>query len=249
VTVAHVVGQSTGTFVSGATAVSDAFPGNITNGNLITVIAWAYNNTGVHTFIAGDCSKTAGTATIGSISLDKQIAYDTGGGEYLNVGIWSAIVTGTGSATMQISNQPSDATIDITLAEFSTSTTWDSGRATASNSAHNTGTNIDSGSASSTGVGLFIGGMNFNGPSSGLTFTTNNSFTDIVKSDGSGGDQPGGSAYRIVTTTTTTSLDYTATNSGDSLAAVVVYTPTGGATMFVNPLSGRGGAAANPLVN
>jgi hypothetical protein len=241
VTVSAVVGQTTGANVGGASAVSDAFPGNITNGNLITVIAWSYNNTGVTTFVAGDCAKTAGTATIGTISLDKQLSADLGGGEYINVGIWSALVTGTGSATMQISNQPSDATIDISIAEFSTTTTWDAGRVTDSNAAQHTGTNVNSGSASSSGVALFIGGFNINASSSGLALTTNNSFTDIYKRDGSGGDQPGGGAYRIVSTGTTTSSDYTSTNSGDSLALVVVYTPTGGggASAFI-PIIGRG---------
>lgn len=213
--ISHVGAQGAGNqAVTSGTSNTQAFPANVTSGNLISVTAWGFNATTAHPWVAGDCTKSAGTATIGAVSLHIQSNVNAGG-DQINVGIWTAIVTGTGSCTMQVANMPAASAISMSVDEFSSTLGWDASRLVSTNNANSTvgSTTADSGTRTSGVAGLFLGGLNQDGPAAGQTITTNNTFTDSFKAP-NGAGQLGAGGFRIVAAVTTTSSNYTFTNSG-----------------------------------
>jgi hypothetical protein len=103
-----------GNVINSSGAVTRAFQSPVTSGNRIIVTGAMYTSSAVD-FVAGNCTKSAGTATIGTVTLDKYYNHATSG--YIGVGIWSAPVTGSGTLTMQVNNASSQGTI-IGLSEF-----------------------------------------------------------------------------------------------------------------------------------
>ena len=104
-TLAPISGQAGKASNTGATTVSRAFPSNVTAGNLIVVACVrALVSGGSDAFVSTDCAKLSGTATIGTVALDVALNFDVGGSNFGQVGIFSAIVTGSGSLTMEMSN-------------------------------------------------------------------------------------------------------------------------------------------------
>jgi hypothetical protein len=201
--------------------------GSITSGQLLVVVCGSYASPN-QPFVLGDISKTAGTATLGSFALDK--AYDNG----LNAhtAIWSAIVTGTGTCTVTVSNRPSGAYFDIGAEAFNGS--WDGSRAEASNGASGSGTTaVSSGNATSAGAAVFVGV--FDDVTGATSYTKDAAFTQLYVDAGSPNNS--GSIYRIVSSGTTDAAEWTANASIDSAAAVVVYKEIAGGSVV--------GAASN----
>src|SRR5688572_17812296 len=121
--IAHV--QSGGNFANNATAVTRSV-GSVTAGSLIVVCGMKFSPT-TDAFAAGDCTQSAGTATIGSVTLDRGHNLDMAGGSgWGSVGIWSAPVTGSGTLTMQVGGALAGSYLLIGAGEFSGS--WDSSR-------------------------------------------------------------------------------------------------------------------------
>src|SRR5262245_54821447 len=86
-TITHV--QSGGTSTPNSTTGSRAFGSNVTTGNKIFILAFRYADTSDDAFIAGDCAKSAGTATISAVSLvaEENVSYN--GTQFINAGIWA----------------------------------------------------------------------------------------------------------------------------------------------------------------
>lgn len=232
--IAHVGGQSTGNHANSTTSIAVAFPGNITSGNLIVAIGLVYKPSS-DAFVAGDLTKTSGTATIGTLSLDitpVNFAYNADT-NFVLVGIWSAIVTGSGSCTLTLAGAPAGSFLLLALDEFSGS--WDSLRVETS-STNTDGTNnttpAHSGNATSAGAALFIGGVAI-GSGTTTTITPDVAFTQIFEDQAGATDMVGSAIYQIVGTGTTDRAEWTLSGSGTWSegygAGVCVYREAAGA--------------------
>lgn len=212
--ISAVTGQQTGNAQGNATSTSKAFPGNVTVGNRISVQAQFFSGSTVHTPVAADCTKSAGTATIGTVTLDIHREFQYNGTSWIYVAIWSCLVTGSGSCTMQIANFPAGSDMNICISEFTSTIGRISPSATLTNSNTGTSTAVDSGNvttATSVSSSLIIGcGVNTSGTIP-ATWTEDAAFTKIF-SNLSGATVVGGSEYRIVTVATTDSASWTDEN-------------------------------------
>lgn len=228
VTISHV--QSGGTNTDSAQPGARTTAGNVTSGNLVVIVASRYSPSS-DTFVAGDCTKTAGTSTIGTVSLDAQITLDTGGGIYALVGIWSAIVTGTGSLTMSVAGSSTDYW-NVSVMEFSATTGWDASRldgtAVTNSTAANNSSPATSGNKSSTGGGVFVAGVGISGGSS-ITITEDAAYSLTFEEGNGAAHNIGSHIYQIVTGATTDNASWTISNPQDGwVAAQVVYKEVGG---------------------
>lgn len=225
------VQETTKAIADAASSVSKAFSSNVTSGNLVTVQCWRYDNGTDTAFIAGDCTKSAGTATLGAIALDKQANVNST--NPCQAGVWSAIVTGTGSLTMAVA-AAAGSYLGMTAGEYAGS--WDAGRLEASNSS--TATSATSpgvtGNGAAAGEGLFIACIAADASGDNdILLTANNSFTNLDKEVDATSHQPGAGARRIATATTTQG-SWTIDTSGLNgwAAALAVYKEAGGGGGF-----------------
>ena len=222
-TINFVSGQAGGAAGNNTTSVTRAFGSNVSANSLIIIVGMKYSPSS-DAFASGDCTKSAGTATIGTISLDRQVQVDTTNADFAAVGIWSVIVTGGGSLTMQVGGAVADSYLLIATDEYTGN--WDSTRAEAGNSNSDSADNTSpatSGNATSAGEALFIGGMNVN-TLAGVTITPDAAFTTIFE-DEAGTDDNGSAIRRIVSTGTTDQAEWTITGGTwyGWAAAVQVY--------------------------
>jgi hypothetical protein len=233
--IAHV--QSGGTNANNTTSVARAFSSNVTSGSLIVVVGMKFSPSN-DAYVAGDCTKSAGTATIGTIALDHSANITTGGTNHAAVGIWSAIVTGTGSCTMQTAGAAAGSYLLIGSGEFSGS--WDASRLEAGVSGAGTGSDGDaagsSGNASSAGAGLFIGGLSLE-TNVGGTITPDAAFTAMYENEAST-DANGSAIYQIVGGATTDAAEWTFTtnNNGYGIALAVYKEAAGAATSILRQM-------------
>lgn len=212
--------QNSGDFGDNTTLADFPFPNNLTAGRMIVVTGWMWNNgSAFGPFASANCTKTAGTATLGAITLSTQQQRTTSGAFQINVGIWTALVTGSGSCTMQIGTFPAGSFSVIALMEVSSDLGWDSSREEQTNGTTGSSTTPDSGNATSAGEALFVGGQVANfGTNSAIT--PDGAFSTCFESENGTTHQPGSAIYRVVTTGTTDSASWT-NAANDQWAAVV----------------------------
>ena len=224
-------GVAAGNFNNDATSVANNADLNVTAGQLVVICGMKYSPSN-DAFVAGDCTKSAGTATLGTIALDVSNNVNTDGGNYAAVGVWSAIVTGSGTLRMQVGDAVSGSYLLIGVEAFNG--TWDSSRLEASNSAtHGIGsptTVWSSGNATSAGAALFVGCAQFNNNTSGtISYNTiGGSAPTVIYQNTAGTDDNGGSVYRIVATGTTDDVAGTTANATIGNACVAVYKEAAG---------------------
>jgi hypothetical protein len=175
-------------------------------------------------FVVGDCTQTAGTATLGTIALDKTNG-GADGSVYGYAGVWSAIVTGSGTLTMQVGGAVAGSYLLIATEAFNGS--WDAARVEASNGTDSdTSSPVSTGDATSAGAGLFVGAMQ-NSSASASTITQDAAFTLIYENE-TGTDDNGSAIYRIVGTGTTDAAEWTSTSLSVGFASLVVYKEAAG---------------------
>ncbi|MDH5738734.1 MAG: hypothetical protein OEY77_00245 [Nitrospira sp.] len=212
---------------SGVTNMTRAFSSNVSSGSLLVVSAARWRSFDSALYIAGDLTKSAGTATIGSPTLH----YSAAAGSHQVVGIWSVLVTGSGSLTLQVAHPSGGTYGSVVAAEYSG--TWDSSRTEASNTGTGTGAAADSGNATSAGAAVFIGAL-----------TTDHSGTPALTEDAAfsllGEDEDASARIqhaaieRIVASGTTDSASWTI-GASTWVTGVVVF----------KEASGGGGAASS----
>lgn len=208
------------------TSISRAFGSNVTSGNLLVVVCAKYSPNN-DTFVSGDLTKSAGTATIGTPTLDAVIDTDfDGSGTRCVVGIFSVLVTGTGSLTLQVAGATAGSYLNLATAEFSSSTGWDSSRVEDTSTAQTATDGVtaaDSGNADSAGAALFVGGLSL--PiASNQAITEDAAFSRIFEEEDGSAHNCASAIRRIVSTGTTDSASWTVHSSALGwAAAVVVY--------------------------
>lgn len=231
--IARIAGQAAGAVADSATSVSKAYAGNVTSGNLLIIVGVKYSPSN-DTFAAGDCTKSAGTATVGTITLDKVNNYNYSGSEYVTVGIWSVPVTGTGSCTMQVGGGVAGSYWIIGIEEVSGADTGAS-RVEGTNSNQNTSGAPDTGTVASAGGALFVGGLG-TVTSGATTHTADGAFTLIYEQEDGSAHMTGSVIDMIVTTGTTDSASWTAPSGPQWAAALAVYKEASGAAATSLPL-------------
>lgn len=236
-TIALVSGQNAGAVTSPGTSVTRAFPSNLTVGSLVVVAVSAFKGATNDPFAVSDIAQSAGTATLGPWSLDEQINENlsSGGSTYLNTAVYSAIVTGAGSCTAQITGIPNGYHW-IAVAEFSGN--WDAARrhtATARWNTQASATAPDTGAVSSVGAALFIAVAATYSGANPVTYTEDGAFTSLYASTNGAADHTGELAYRVVTDATTDSAAWTAPATHGWNALIIVYKEAGSTTKKVPP--------------
>lgn len=190
------------------TSPTATFSSDVTNGNLLVVVASAYRaGTPPHAFSLGDLTKSSGTATLGTAQLDIQHVRANGSSSEIRVAIWSIPVTGTGSLTLSLAVNTGDYA-NIAAQEFSGADT-SSGRLDTSLSNDAAGpmsaSTLVIGDMTSAGAGVFVGG--FGGyTSTTTTWTPDAAFTTIYNV-GDVAYNASAAIYRIVSGATTDSAD------------------------------------------
>lgn len=195
ITAAQAAGGST---QDNAAAIARAFGSNVTAGNRV-VMAVAKFNAAQRVFVAGDCTKTAGSSTLGAIVLEHQFVYnDTGGtsGGYIHTGIWSAAVTVGGSLTLSVAADASSYMLCGQM-EFASS-------AGALSSSTVNQSSAASGAPSTGSVtparyeAVVIGVLAVSG-SGTTTITPDAAFTQAYEEENGGTSMTGSVIYRIIT--------------------------------------------------
>lgn len=225
-TITRVAAQAGGATVDLSTTASRAFPSNVTAGNLVWIAAGKYDPNSPSTFVVGDCTKSAGTATIGAITLDCVLNVGS-----IAVGIWSALVTGSGSLTLQVSNA---ATVYSAIGsdEWASSIGWDASRREDFKTGSGTATTQATASMTSAGAAGFVGVTCLDASGNISDYSQTGAYTRVyLETDGSV-HEPGCIFSALVGTGTSQVASTSNSLNGSQLyvAAGVVYKEaTGGA--------------------
>ena len=213
---------------SGVTSLAHSL-GTLTAGHLVTVKLATVGD--AKTFADGDLTKTAGTATIGAITLSGQVGGNNGDGGYTYAVEWSFIVTGTGTCTVTVAGLPSGSYPTLAHESYTSDIGWDSARVedtAGTYSATDGASALSSGDATSAGAALFSATLALNNGAA-VTVGTPSGFSAIVDNGSSGATvEVIATADDIVTTGTTQAAAWTysaldgSTYNGQA-ALLVVY--------------------------
>lgn len=147
--IALVGSQLGGTETISSPTVDQAFPANVTGGSRIVVVVHELENTPG----TGGVTQFSGSATLGTITRDGVLA---AGGNQVGIGIYSALVIGSGSLTMRYTQTGTRNANAIAVGEFSAIASSGFVGLTPSNTG--TGTAHTSGSIANTSGSLLIYG-------------------------------------------------------------------------------------------
>jgi hypothetical protein len=232
--------QETSTRFDAATDFPRAFASNVAAGSLVVVMVWSSSATA---FVAGNCTKSAGTATIGTVSLDKENDFDVGSGEIANAAIWSCLVTGAGSLTMNVA-VPDGSYGTIAIGEYGGS--WDASRLEDSQvgqSATDGASTADTANMTSAGAALFVGAVAVMGSDVSTTCTANSPWTNIASENDNTAHQAGAAARNNYASGTTDTAGWTINVSGvtnrgwTAVGAVYKEASGGGGTVNTQTLT------------
>lgn len=219
--------QNGGAFGDSAATVSRAFPNNLQVGRMIVVACAIWDDgQSFGPFTSANCTQSGGTATLDTIAMAVQTSRNTGTTFDIHIGIWSALVTGAGSCTMQVGTFPmgggSGSFSWLASTEVSTDVGWDSSRLEASNTNNGSSTNPASGNGTSADDALFFGAFTGNwSTNSGIT--PDGAFTNCFESEDGTAHQTGAAAYRVTTSGLTDQAEWTTVANDQWAAALAVY--------------------------
>lgn len=197
------------------------FASNVTSGNIIIAVGMLYSVLD-ETINAGDLTKSAGTATVGAVTLQIVNEYIIGGTDRIYVAIWSCQVTGTGSCTMTFSGGSTIGGSNLALVEAHCddgAIAFDSGQ---TNSSQNTTGAPDSGSVTTTRRGIIVGGATF-AAGGATTITPDGAFTQIYEEENGSINLVSSAIRRIVSGSTADSASWTSPTNEQWCAAVAAY--------------------------
>jgi len=209
-TITAVSGQEGGTNGNSVTSLSRAFSSDITSGNIVIILGAKVTPTSEQ-WDANDCTKTGGTATIGTIVALASYELSTPlTGGFGSVAVWAAPVTGSGSCTMQIGNAPAGTFMLIGMGEYSTAGTWamlpllEGWRVNGSAAAGDP--TATAGPATSVDSAVFFGALQVQSTTGG-SITEDAAFTVIYENE-SATDDNGSFIRRIVSSGTTDTAEW-----------------------------------------
>lgn len=206
-----------------ALASSLAFTKNISSGNTIIAAMVRWTQGVDDAPVVGDISKSAGTATLGSFTLDKSMIFTDGSGQHFCIGFFRAAVTGSGSCTLAIAINSGDA---IILSIFETDGTI-AGQVdgTPAEGTGNTGATAVTSSFNTAAAGLIIGIL---GTDTGFShaITPSTDYQEVGEFENGGTGMTGSTIYRITSAPLTgETTDWTITSGDPWVCAAVTYIP------------------------
>lgn len=220
-------GLAGGNNANSATSVTRSM-GSVTAGQLVIVSGMKYSPS-ADAFVVGDCTQSAGTATLGAFTLDRSDGGDDGSGSaFIYSGKWSAIVTGSGTCTVQIGGAVASSFLLVGAEAFNPSAgrTWGAnrvgGRVNGALVPTNGTTSSTTGNVTSTEEAV-ISACLVLANTAANTITPDGAFLTVYENE-TGTDQNGSDIYQIVATGTTDAGDWThgAANDGTS-CSIVAY--------------------------
>lgn len=216
-------------FIDGTAAAVHATNITVAAGNRVIVIA-CKGFVGVHrAFVAGDCTLVGGSvATIGAITKDNSAFFNDAAGDsgaQLDVGIWSAAVTGPGTMKMNVAGDASTFWGYALCEIHSTNGVPNVGAISANTSASNA--TIDSGNVTPAAFDAFLVGGTTYGSSSDDVITEDGAFTRLFEQH-LAAHQTCAAEYRILTSGSD-SVSWTLAAAKAWATAAAAYTePSGG---------------------
>ncbi len=240
-TISRVSGQAgDATPVDGTSgSISRAYPNNVTTGNVVWFAAMAADSS--HTFVAGDLTKSAGTATIESPVLLAVRNQDTGDNYFIPVGIWAAKVSSGGSLTLQAGGLSSTA-FTIAASDEITSTNGFASSGGFAGTGNNNGTSANSSSPATTGLNtapsqsaMLVGAMGVGGPGAVTIGSPGGSWSNVY-TETNVAHMFGAVADQIIAASGTAQPSWSLTGTTDAWAAVI--------GVIVEQASGGGGGGA-----
>lgn len=215
--------QFGGTQAADTSSISIATGSNVTAGNLLVVYGMKYSPSDTDILVIGDLTKTAGTATLGTITLDVDHFYDHGT-DGVMAAVYSVPITGSGSLTLQITSD-SGSYLAIAYEEVSGADTSGT-RLEATNEATGNSVSPDSGNCTAAGGAIFCG-CAATYAIAGHTWTQDGAFTQIYEQE-TIDHVTAAAASRIVTTGTTDSASWTISTGYNWVAVCAVYKEASG---------------------
>jgi hypothetical protein len=204
-----------------ATSVARAYPNNVAAGSLLTITGGVLTIGANDPPTAGDLTKSAGTATLGTVSRDAVSTRDLGGGYYIHVAQFSVIVSGAGSLTVTLAGGANGASAWLAVDEYTG--TWDDSRLVDTAAANGDSAAPDSGNADSAAAALFFGGLVHINAASGSNASEDGAFSLIAEQNSTTTQVGWSSIARIVTGATTDAASWTTNNPVGWAAALAVY--------------------------
>lgn len=227
------VQEGAGNTTDGGTTVSYTFGSNVTAGNLIVVGYGGYRGTTNDPPVVGDISKSAGTATVGAFSMDGVCNYNHEGTNYIGGALYSAIVTGSGSCTIQIAGAPAGSYVWTGVTELNASNGWDASRVEmANNNQSGASGGPDAGSLTSVG-GAYMAAVCATNTSSNTAHTEDAAWTLVYEVEDGSVHGTGAFIRRIVTVGTTDNGNWTAPTTVQWTACGAVYKEAAGASSIL----------------
>lgn len=217
--IAHATGHQNGGVLAKIDTQVARGTNNVQAGSLIVVTCVKYSP-GDDPFVAGDCTKFSGTATIDTPTLDRSHITNLGGGNYLAAGIWTCLATSAGSLTILVSGALAASSLFLTTDEFTGN--WGAGRLETGNDAEGAAQgSASTGNATSAGAALFIACVGDN--QAGISSHTEDPVWTLIAQSDQVADVHGSSISRIVASGTTDDGSWTFGASADYVAALAVY--------------------------
>jgi hypothetical protein len=241
-TIAAVSSQAGKGLGDNATSMTKAYTNPVSTNSLVLIGAVKYPGTS-DVFLAADCTKSAGTATIGTVTLDKQYQITNGASSFIALGIWSCLVTAGGTLTMQIAGMPSGSYGAVFTDEYTGSfdssrvdgTPAQGGSYTASQTA------ASSGNVTTAGAGLIFGVLGMDTSANPFSMTEDGAFSPVASETNGSSHMVGAAIRRIVTTGTTDAADWVIGSSNAGWAAIAVAYKEVAGGQVMRPVSGMNG--------
>jgi len=214
-----------GAVINNATGpISLAFGSNVTNGNLVIVSVSVYNssNTTSYPLLVGYISQSAGTATVGTWTLDVN-STESDGGEYINGGIYSVPVTATGSMTVAVNGVSTYLYYVISISEYSGLDVSASRVDTTQTGIATSGNSPVTATFSTSGVTLIKGCLCVDNNGVTNTLTKGSAYTLVYSNGQSAGMGIGDEEYITSGSQTNTTAGWTQNQNGPWVMTAVSY--------------------------
>lgn len=211
--------QVASNYASGVSSLTVVYPNNVAVGDLLTIVVSTAAAAAPHTIASTDLVKSAGTATIGTVTLDETAQILFAGTYPATVSQFSALVTGAGSLTLQFT-APASSSIWIGVDEYTGS--FGSDRVEDTAPATGTSAAAASGDVTSSAGGVIVGGTCFYSGAA-VDPTQDGAFTLLAERSADAANLGASAIRRLLATGATDSADWSLSASATWAATAVVY--------------------------
>lgn len=226
--IAQVGGQQASATADSTTSITIAYPGNVTNGNVLVIGVGRFSPSTNDPFVVGDISQSAGTATVGTFTLDVDIGQAVGTG-FHQVALFSVPVTGTGSCTIQIGSGPASSFWFAGVDEYSDADITSSRVGGTCESSGNAGSGVPNAGGLQTSIASALVGICVTDTGASSTHTPGVDWATIAESEDGTLHQTGNMEGRVTTGPVQDRVDWTAPTTLEWTAVGASYKQTAAA--------------------